>query len=32
VKFHINAILGKLHAQSRTEAVVHAIRLGLITV
>ncbi len=32
VKFHLNAILGKLHAQSRTEAVVNAIRLGLITV
>jgi len=32
VKFHLNAILGKLGAQSRTEAVVHAIRLGLITV
>jgi two-component system nitrate/nitrite response regulator NarL len=32
VKFHINAILGKLNAQSRTEAVVNAIRLGLITV
>ena len=32
VKFHLNAILSKLHAQSRTEAVVHAIRLGLITV
>jgi two-component system nitrate/nitrite response regulator NarL len=32
VKFHINAILGKLNAQSRTEAVVHAIRLGLIAV
>lgn len=32
VKFHLNAILGKLHAQSRTEAVVAAIRLGLITV
>lgn len=32
VKFHINAILGKLHAQSRTEAVVQAIRLGLIRV
>lgn len=30
VKFHINAILGKLHAQSRTEAVVQATRLGLI--
>ncbi len=32
VKFHINAILSKLHAQSRTEAVVQAIRLGLIKV
>jgi two-component system nitrate/nitrite response regulator NarL len=32
VKFHLNAILGKLGAQSRTEAVVLAIRLGLITV
>ena len=32
VKFHINAILGKLNAQSRTEAVVTAIRLGLIAV
>jgi two-component system nitrate/nitrite response regulator NarL len=30
VKFHVNAILGKLNAQSRTEAVVHATRLGLI--
>lgn len=30
VKFHINAILGKLGAQSRTEAVVRATRLGLI--
>ena len=30
VKFHINAILGKLHAQSRTEAVVRATRAGLI--
>ena len=30
VKFHINAILSKLGAQSRTEAVVSAIRLGLI--
>lgn len=30
VKFHINAILGKLGVQSRTEAVVHATRLGLI--
>jgi len=31
VKFHINAILTKLHAQSRTEAVVRAARFGLLT-
>ncbi len=31
VKFHVNAILGKLGAQSRTEAVVLALRLGLVT-
>jgi DNA-binding NarL/FixJ family response regulator len=30
VKFHVNAILRKLGAQSRTEAVVQATRLGLI--
>ena len=30
VKFHVNAILGKLSAQSRTEAVVQATRLGLL--
>lgn len=30
VKFHVNSILSKLDAQSRTEAVVHAIRQGLI--
>jgi len=30
VKFHINAILRKLDAQSRTEAVIQATRLGLI--
>jgi DNA-binding NarL/FixJ family response regulator len=30
VKFHLNAILGKLGAQSRTEAVVQAARRGLI--
>ena len=30
VKFHVNAILGKLSVQSRTVAVVHATRLGLI--
>ena len=30
VKFHVNAIMGKLDAQSRTGAVVKASRLGLI--
>ncbi len=30
VKFHVNAIMGKLGAQSRTEAVVRATRMGLI--
>ena len=30
VKFHVNAILGKLGVSSRTEAVVYATRLGLI--
>ena len=30
VKFHVNAIMTKLNAQSRTEAVVSATRLGLI--
>lgn len=30
VKFHVNAILGKLGAQSRTDAVVRATRLGMI--
>jgi len=30
VKFHINALLGKLNASSRTEAVVRATRAGLI--
>jgi len=30
VKFHLNALMGKLEAQSRTEAVVRATRLGLI--
>jgi DNA-binding NarL/FixJ family response regulator len=29
-KFHVNAILGKLGAQSRTEAIVQAARLGLV--
>lgn len=31
VKFHLNSILGKLGAQSRTEAVVVATRRGLIS-
>ena len=30
VKFHVNAIMGKLGAQSRTEAVTRATRAGLI--
>ncbi len=30
VKFHVNAILGKLNAQSRADAVMRATRLGLI--
>ena len=30
VKFHVNAILSKLDAQSRTEAVVRATQLGII--
>lgn len=30
VKFHVNAILGKVGAQSRTEAVVRATRAGLL--
>ncbi len=30
VKFHVDAILGKLGAHSRTEAVTRAARLGLI--
>jgi two-component system, NarL family, nitrate/nitrite response regulator NarL len=30
VKFHVNAILGKLGVSSRTEAVVRATRLGLL--
>jgi len=29
-KFHVNAILGKLGAQSRGEAVAQAARLGLV--
>ena len=30
VKFHVNAILGKLSVQSRSEAIVHAVRMGLV--
>jgi len=30
VKFHVNAILGKLGVQSRGEAIVQAVRLGLV--
>lgn len=30
VKFHVNAILGKLGAQSRTDAAMRAARMGLI--
>ena len=30
VKFHVNSIMGKLGAQSRTEAVTRATRLGLL--
>jgi DNA-binding NarL/FixJ family response regulator len=29
-KFHVNAILGKLGAQTRAEAVAQAVRLGLV--
>jgi DNA-binding NarL/FixJ family response regulator len=29
-KFHVNAILGKLGAQSRAEAVAQGVRLGLL--
>jgi len=31
VKFHLNALLGKLGATSRTEAVTKAVRAGLLT-
>jgi DNA-binding NarL/FixJ family response regulator len=31
VKFHVNAILGKLGVESRSEAIVQAARLGLVT-
>jgi two-component system nitrate/nitrite response regulator NarL len=29
-KFHVNSIIGKLGAQTRTEAVVQAVRVGLV--
>jgi len=32
VKFHVASILGKLQASSRTEAVVTAVRRGLVSV
>jgi DNA-binding NarL/FixJ family response regulator len=31
VRFHVSAILGKLGAESRTEAAMRAAQLGLIT-
>lgn len=31
-KFHVHTILGKLGTQSRTEAVVRAVRLGLVAI
>lgn len=31
IKFHVTAIMGKLNAQSRTEAAIRAARLGLIS-
>ena len=31
-KFHVNSILGKLHAGSRTEAVIRGIQSGLVKV
>lgn len=31
-KFHVNSILAKLHAGTRTEAMMRAIRLGLIKI
>lgn len=30
VKFHLNGIMGKLGVETRTEAVVHAARLGIV--
>lgn len=31
IKYHVSAILAKLEASNRTEAVMHAIERGLIT-
>lgn len=31
VKFHLNGIMGKLGVDTRTEAVVHAARLGIVS-
>jgi DNA-binding NarL/FixJ family response regulator len=31
-KFHVNSILAKLHAGTRTEAVMRGVRLGLVKV
>lgn len=32
VKFHVNSILAKLHSGTRTEAVMRAVRLGLLKI
>ena len=32
VKFHVSSIVGKLGASSRTEAVTHGLRRGLIMI
>jgi DNA-binding NarL/FixJ family response regulator len=32
VKFHVTSIMGKLHAGSRTDAVMQAIRRGLVMI
>jgi DNA-binding NarL/FixJ family response regulator len=31
-KFHVNSILGKLHAGTRTEAVMRGLRRGILKV
>lgn len=30
VKFHVNSVLAKLGAESRTEAIIRAVRAGLV--